>query len=382
MGTLNQNGYQVTTYADKRAALVTIFQNAFGTNLRTDQETPQGQIIDYVTTLQDNEDKVGLAIFNQLNYRQADGALLSAIAISKGQPRKSGTKAVLSCTFTSNDFPYTIPANTSFVESVTALKFVNKTDINISSNSQIFELLAVNDGLTNIAIAATLTSQSYIPALTNIAISSVTDGTDDESDSMLINRLSAAETETAQNDVDAISDKLNALADTTRVVVFENDTPNVVDSVPAYAIEARVVGGLDSDIASIILATKASGTPTYGDTTVNLTDSQGFPRAIKFTRPTLTGIWARIKITSREGATIAANVPSLQQMTMKYINSLTIGADVSLTPIFGIFGTGNFDISEISLSFDGVTYVDTNLTITSREYAYVADVSQISVQYV
>ncbi|HOA80290.1 MAG TPA: hypothetical protein PKK61_04410 [Defluviitaleaceae bacterium] len=382
MGTLNQNGYSVTTYLDKRNALVTVFKNAFGSNLRTDEETPQGQLIDYITTLQDNEDKIGLAIFNQLNYRQASGALLSAIAISKGQPRRSGTKAVINCNFISNNISYTIPANTLFVESTTGLKFVNQSSINIISNPQSVQLIAQANGITNIVISASLTAQSYIPALTNIAVTSIIDGKNNENDQELIERLSASDSETGRNDIDSISDSLNRLTDTTRVTVFENATSDIVSGVPPYTIEARVVGGLNQDIAKIILDFKASGTPTYGNTSVNLTDSQGFPRIINFTRPALVSMYARIRLTNREGTPIAGDIDSLKQLTMDYINSLKIGADVSRTPIFGIFGGGSFDISQISLSNDGVTWVDTNFSIGFREYAFTSNLNQITVEYV
>lgn len=364
MGTLNETGYESTSYADKRTELEEIFLEAFGDDLRTDPETPQGQLIDYITSLSNNEDKIGLEIFNQLDYRKATGSLLSMIAITKGQPRRSGTKAVITCTATSTDINYTIPAGTVFSED-----FETASDISITSYSQSIQLIAVDNGLSDQEVTDTLTSESYLPLLSDVEITDIQDGTDDESDPDLILRLSDSDSETSQNDVDAILDRLNSLTDTTRVRVLENDTNAEVDSVPAYAIEAIVLGGLDEDIATVIYDVKASGTPTNGDEEVTLTDSQGYPKLIKFTRPTSIDVYARISISARENIVISGDINGFIEDTTTYIDSLPTGVDVSRTPIFGIWGQGNFDIDSVELSYDDSTFVETNLDIATREYA-------------
>lgn len=382
MGQLNQYGYVTTTYAEKRTALEAVFKNAFGDTLVVEPQTPQGQIIDYVVTLQDNEDKVGLAIFQQLNYRNATGALLSAIAISKGQPRKEGTRAVIDCTFTSSAQPYVIAAGSIFVSTVGNFSFTNEVDISISNLSQTAQLIAVEQGLTALVPTNTLSSQAFLASLTNIEIATIQDGTNRESDNNLINRLNTSDIELATNDVDAIYDKLNRLPDTTRVVVYQNATASVVNGVPAYGIEANVVGGLNADIAAIIFNVKASGTPTSGNVSNTVFDSQGYPQPVNFNRPTLENVWVRVRITNREGAPISGNIVAMQQSTLEYVNSLKIGVDVSRTPIFGIFGVGGFDIDEVSLSYDGLTWVEINLAIGYREYALMANINQVIVETV
>lgn len=382
MGTLNQYGYITSTYAEKRAALETVFKTAFGSTLNTDAQTPQGQIIDFLSDIQNSEDKVGLSFFQQLNYHNASGALLSAIAICKGQPRKSGSKAVIDCIFTSSDQPYTIPANSVFTTTSGSLSFINQSAVNISSTEQTVQLIATDVGKTDLAANDNLSAQGYIPALTNIEIDSIADGTDDESDDNLIDRLDASDTELARNDVAAIYDKLNLLSDTTRVSVYENDTNSIVNGMPAYSIEANVVGGTNQDIATIIFNTKASGTPTSGNVLNTVYDNQGYPHTVYFNRPTLVSIWVRVRISNREGISITGNIDGMKQSTFDYINSLKIGVDVSRTPIFGIFGVGGFDISEVSLSFNGVDWVETNLQIGLREYASIANINQILVEAV
>lgn len=382
MGILNQNGYDSSTYAAKREQLVVVFKDAFGQDVRTDEESAQGQLIDYVTSLVNNEDKIGLAFFNQLNYRNANGALLSAIAITKGQPRNSGTQAVITCNFTSSSTPYSITTGSLFRDTANNFIFENDSAINITTSPQSAQLVAQNNGITGLIITDTLEAQGYYPNLTNIAITAIQDGTDDETDDELIARLSAADSETGINDVNAIFDRLSNLLNVTRVTVLENDTAATVDGVPPHGIEAIVLGGLDDDIAKVIFDTKASGTPTAGNIDVTVFDKQGFPRIIKFRRPTLITLYARIRITPRQGRPITANTLDLRQQTLDYINKLNIGFNVSRTPIFGIWGDGDFDIVEISLSTDGLTWVNTNIAIGTREYAFVDNLNQIILENV
>jgi hypothetical protein len=382
MGTLNQLGYETSSYSTKREALVDVFKDAFGSTIRTDEESAQGQLIDYVTSLVDNEDKIGLSFFNQLNYRQATGSLLSAIAISKGQPRRSGTKAVITCDFTSSSVPYDIIINSLFKDTNTNFEFENTTLISISSLTQSAQLIAKNNGITNLIATNTLEAQGYYPNLTNLAITSIQDGTDDETDQELINRLSASDSETSVNDVDAIFDKLSNLTDTTRVVVLDNDSNLTINGIPPHNIEAVVLGGLDIDIAQTIQDLKASGTPTFGSTSAVATDSQGFPRVINFSRPNKIDIYVKIRILQRQGQPITANLDELSQLTLQYVNSLKISTDVSRTPIFGIWGNGDFDIDEIFLSTDGVNFVTTNIAIGIRDYAFMDNTNQVIVENV
>jgi hypothetical protein len=93
-------------------------------------------------------------------------------------------------------------------------------------------------------------------------------------------------------------------------------------------------------------------------------------------------MYARIRITPRQGRPITANTLDLRQKTLEYINGLRIGFDVSRTPIFGIWGDGDFDIAQISLSTDGTVFVDTNIDIGTREFAFVDDVNQIILENV
>jgi hypothetical protein len=380
MGNLNITGYQTTTLSDKILTLQTVFQQAFGTDIDLNLYSPQGQLINWIATLWDNEDKLGLNFFQSLDYHNATGIFLSLIAITKGQPRNNGTIAVITTTFTSTEINYTIPANSLFQTTDTGIQFTNTSDINIITLNQTVILESIIAQQTNITIGNTLTAIDYFPILNNISVTSIIDGTNIETDVDLINRLDTTDTETGMNDDNAVRDKLRLVANVSKVSVFDNDSNLIVNGVPAHNLFCQVVGGNSIDIANAIFANKASGTPTYGSTNVIVTDSDGFTHPINYEIPSLQYIYVKITITQRENNPIdTSQFDNLKIQTQNYINNLQIGNDVSYTAIFGIWATQNFNISNLSLSYDDITYVSTDLIINFTQYAYMDTTDKITV---
>lgn len=382
MGTLNEYGYQTNLLSAKITELQTLFQNAFGADVNLDLYSPQGQLITYLATMFDNDDKIGLKMFQNMDYHNATGTQLSLLAISKGQPRIDGTKAEITATFTSSASGYTITAGSLFSLTLdSTIEFQTLVDVEITNTSQVVSLQAVNKQQTNAIITDTLTAINNYPSLTDIEILTITDGTNIETDESLIARLDKNDTETGMNDFNAVSDKLNLVENVSRVRVFDNNSSITVNSVPAYTLFCQVVGGDNTAIAQCILDNKATGTPTYGNTTVStLVDSDGYAKTIYFNRPTLKSIYVKLTLSKRNGLNIdTSNFDTYKQNTLNYINALAIGDDVPLTAIFGFWAAGNYNISALELSFDGVSYVSTDLTIGFTEYAYMAATTQIEI---
>jgi hypothetical protein len=371
MGILNQYGYQTTTISQKITALQTLFQTAFGSDIILDDTSPQGQLITYLATLMDNEDKIGLSFFEALDYHNATGAILSLIAISKGQARSNGTKAVITATFTSSTTGYTISTGSTFaLTSDSTIIFQVLANTAITSTSQVISLEAVNNQYTGAIITDNLTALNNYPLLTDIEILTITDGTNIESDVELIARLDNSDTETGINDFNSIVDKLNLITNVSRCRVFDNDTNTTQNSVPAHNIMCQVVGGTAADITQVIVDNKATGTATYGNTSYSLTDSEGYPKTIYYNIPSEKTIYVQITMTKRNNIPIdTTKFDTYKTNTQDYINSLLIGDDVSYTAVFGIWGVGNYNITKLELSFNGITYYETDLTIAFTEYA-------------
>ena len=66
------------------------------------------------------------------------------------------------------------------------------------------------------------------------------------------------------------------------------------DGVPGKAFISLVVGGNDNEIAKCIYENQPSGIQSYGNTSVNITDSHGIEQQISFSRPTVVYLWVKV----------------------------------------------------------------------------------------
>ena len=66
------------------------------------------------------------------------------------------------------------------------------------------------------------------------------------------------------------------------------------DGVPGKAFTSLVVGGNDNEIAQCIYENQPAGIQSYGNTSVNITDSHGIEQQISFSRPTPVYLWVKV----------------------------------------------------------------------------------------
>lgn len=98
---------------------------------------------------------------------------------------------------------------------------------------------------------------------------------------------------------------------------------------PPKSFEAVVEGGSDADIALKIWQLKPAGILTFGNTHVVVTDSQGNPQGINFSRATPVYIWVDVVLTLNPQETFPTNGQELvSQAILAYGNTLGIGIDV------------------------------------------------------
>lgn len=126
-----------------------------------------------------------------------------------------------------------------------------------------------------------------------------TSGEDRETDEQLRLRFRNGKFDRATNTIDAIYSALINLDGVTEVTIYENDT-SVPDSngVPGHSFLPIVSGGLSTEIANAIWENKPIGILSVGNTTVSISDSQGFPHPISFSRPNPVVIYISMDITT------------------------------------------------------------------------------------
>lgn len=112
--------------------------------------------------------------------------------------------------------------------------------------------------------------------------------------------------------------------------VRDNDTTDSIGAQPANTIWVVVDGGTVNDIAKRIFENKAGGVPTYGDISVEIKDSKGYPKTIRFSRTTKVTTYYNIVVRRLPNANLSSNdvVIAVQDAVAAYVNSLQPGAPV------------------------------------------------------
>jgi len=142
------------------------------------------------------------------------------------------------------------------------------------------------------------------------------------------------------------------------------------------SFEAVVQGGTDEDVANKIWETKPAGIQTFGNTNFTITDSQGDPQVMNFSRPTPIYIWVDVDLTLYDEETFPSNGVSLvKQAIVNYGSTLGIGEDVLfqrvLCQIFTVTGiaSGNMQIASTLNEGDSPSFGTSDISIGESEIA-------------
>lgn len=154
---------------------------------------------------------------------------------------------------------------------------------------------------------------------------------------------------------------------------------------PPKSFEAVVEGGADADVALKIWQLKPAGIQTFGNTHVVVTDSQGNPQGIDFTRATPVYIWVDVVLTLNPQETFPANGQELvSQAILAYGDTLGIGIDVIIQRVQAVcFSVPGIASATVQLArtlnpTDTPSYVSTDINIGETEIS-VWDLSRINV---
>lgn len=142
----------------------------------------------------------------------------------------------------------------------------------------------------------------------------------------------------------------------TVVSIFYNDTDYVDgNGLPPHSVEVLVRDGTDADIAEAIYNSVAAGTETYGNQTSTVTDSEGNPQIIRWSRPENVLMYA--SITARynpagwpqNSQTLVAEYVLSAFLT--YTNAYPIGRDVRVSPLNAgiLLGPAQVDSSGVAV---------------------------------
>lgn len=159
-----------------------------------------------------------------------------------------------------------------------------------------------------------------------------------------------------------------------QVSVVNNDSISVTlpDGTPPGHIHVTIgenSAATDEEIGQVILATKGLGCPTFGSTTVSVEDTQNISHSVSFSKATPLGIFMNIEITFLS-EDFAGAEDSVRADLVAHINSLATNEDVIWSRLFGIITPyAKAQVNVLEISDDGITYVPSNISVSSTEFA-------------
>jgi uncharacterized phage protein gp47/JayE len=116
------------------------------------------------------------------------------------------------------------------------------------------------------------------------------------------------------------------------------------DGLPPHSVEVLVQGGTDADIAQAIWDSIGAGTATHGTQTSTVTDSEGIPQIVQWTRPTAVPIWVVATLYYDAAQWPANSNTAVAQAGLSalltYAESSPIALDVRLSALMGAIMRG------------------------------------------
>ena len=325
--TITATGCSVPAFADVLAGVQAMFQGIYGADIYIAPDSQDGQLIAAFASAFNDVNLAIQAAYLSFDPDYAQGAGLSSLVKINGLARQTASYSTAPATVIGQ-------AETAITNGVA--KDVNGQlwnlpvsviipsggSINVTVTAQQLGALAAGLGKINSIYTPTFGWQS----ISNTA--AATPGAPVEQDPTLKARRKTSTSIAAQTLTEAIGTAVGNVTGVTRSKVFENDTGAVDgNGIPAYSLAIVVEGGLNTDIAAAINLIKPPGTPTYGTTSVVVTDIYGLPKTINYFILTLTPIYVIVNGTALAGY-LSTTATLIQQAVAQFLNTLDIGGSV------------------------------------------------------
>lgn len=301
---MSDYGISATGFKRKRLDLLlnelnTEVKAIFGDNFNVSPESPDGQINGVISGSNADLWEIAEVSYNAFNPSAASGVVLSNLVQLNGITRLAATPSTVTLTLYGTPGT-TIVASSSFSTVDTNDTFLTDEEVVIGSGGSVTVKATADSTGAIQAVSGSITEiDNPISGLSSVTnLEDAVEGTDEETDVELRARRARSVARNAQAIVDSIYAEVAAVSGVTKVVVTENDTEFTdANGLPPHSFHVVAIGGDDSEIAEAIFIKKSIAS-TYGTTTISVTDSQGFPHDINFSRPTEVPIYVEIDLTT------------------------------------------------------------------------------------
>lgn len=375
MSGLTPSGFERKRLTDIKSSLEQSLKNAFGENIDLDPQSGFGQFVGIISEAISDQWESQENVYNSQYPSTAQQNQLSNVVQYNGITRQDATKSTVVGTIAGTDGTV-IPAGTVASVQFTGCRFVTIKDVTISGPTLV-DLESEDSGPVQ-AIAGTLTViETPIFGWTSITNSNdAIVGRSEESDAALRIRRELSTQALGQNLSDALFGQLLNIPAVEDAVVVSNGTDLVSpEGIPAHTFLSSIIGGDDNEIANTIWKNTPQGIDSFGSTTINITDSQGFTQEIKFTRPSEIEIYFEVNIQTNTNFP-GTGEDEIKQAIVDYgIENFKISDDVILsrfyTPINTVKGITSIQLfigitsnptgtSNITIDFDEISRYSTS----------------------
>lgn len=195
-----------------------------------------------------------------------------------------------------------------------------------------------------------------------------------ETDEELRERFRNSKFFQSQNIIEGILDALRNVAGVSDVRIYENDT-NATDGfgVPGHSFLPIVLGGLPSDVAQSIWDNKPTGIPSVGNTTVQITDSQGFLHNISYKQPDEIAVYVTMEISNTGAMPGDADSQIKQNLVNHSNNNLFIGTDVIYSRLYTPINTvPGFTVNSLTIGTAPSPTGMVNIPVGFDEVAFIS----------
>lgn len=368
---IDETGLHIPTYTDIRDALVDDAKNIFGQDIYIREDSQDYQWVSAVAAYIYDTFQVAQIVYNGRSPSTSIGATLDSIVKLNGIVRKPAQNSTCEVVLSG---VAGAPIKNGLVQDINGNLWDLPSDVvlNASGTKTVIATCQVSGAIAaDIGDISTIATPTYgwNSVINNVA---ATVGTNTETDSELRIRQAKSVNKASVSNVSAIKNALSLIDGVTKIAVYENDTNNTVNSMVPHSITAVIEGGSPVIIGKTIINKKSPGCATNGNQGIETADDYGTTCTVNYYRPSYVDI--DVTITLRSISTVDSTLQAtIKQSVSDYLNGMDIGADLSISALWGVvLATQNikspiFSITSLTAGKHGMTQGGTDIVIAPTE---------------
>lgn len=359
---VNENGIIVPEASEIKSAFQGVFTNALGTNLNLDDSTPQGTLIDDLTTEKQLDNAQILLFMNQLNPDTADGVFQDALGMIYSIQRKPATASIANCVCTGVAGTVLNGINTgnpATAQSLSGDIFQCLNTVTIPASGTTGEIPFVCKEVGEKPVGANTVNSIYQKVQGWDSVNNPnggTLGTEAESREAFEERRKQSLALNATGSLGAVKSALLNIDGVSDVFVYENDGDTTISdyrgvSLSPHSIYCCVQGGTSDEIAEAIYNSKSAGCDTNGSSTATYYDNfTGVTYSYHYQVPTAVPVYIQINL----GASVGDAVKSqIMEALVDNFYGTSDSKDIKLTIGDSVYAS-RFSAVISNLDIDGV----------------------------